>query len=125
MIRISSAFLVLVLSSAGFYLWAEGGGSVSGSVKDARGGVISGASIILRNVATGIERTSTTNSIGFYAFTAVPVGHYEIEAKRSGFKPYKRTGLLLGLGFDAAGGPALEFGRGVRPGDGSGYGRAH
>ena len=91
------ALTVLVLSFPGLHAWADNGGSISGIVRDASGGVVPGASIILRNLDTSIERSSSTNGDGFYAFTAIPVGHYEIVVSHTGFKPYKRTGLVINV----------------------------
>ena len=50
--------------------------------------------IICRNVETGVQQNATTNAEGFYAFPSLPVGQYEIETLRPGFRPYKRTGLV-------------------------------
>src|ERR1700687_3042333 len=76
-------------------VWAGAGGSISGTIKDRSGAVIPDVGVIVRNVDTGVERTSATNGDGFYAFTAIPGGHYEIEISHTGFKPYRRTGLLI------------------------------
>ena len=73
-------------------------GSVTGSAKDPSGSVIPDLAIICRNVDTGAQQNATTNEDGLYAFTALPVGHYEIETFRPGFKPYKRTGLTIDAG---------------------------
>jgi hypothetical protein len=74
------------------------GGSISGTVRDAAGGVIPGAAVLVRNVETGAQQMVDTNANGFYAFTALPVGHYEMETSFSGFKPNKRTGLVIDVG---------------------------
>ena len=76
-------------------VWGAVGGSISGTVTDHTGAVIPGVVVVLRNIDTGIERTSNTNADGLYAFTAIPVGHYDIVVSQTGFKPYKRTGLIL------------------------------
>jgi hypothetical protein len=88
------AAALLLLASAS--TWAQNtGGSISGTVKDVTGGVIPGTSIVVRDVDTALQRSAATNADGFYAFPALPVGHYEIEFSASGFKPYKRTGLTI------------------------------
>jgi hypothetical protein len=89
--------VALLLFSCGS-LWADTGGSISGSVKDSTGAMIPDTAVIARNVETAVQQTLNTNGEGFYAFTALPVGHYEIESFRPGFKPYKRTGLVIDLG---------------------------
>jgi Carboxypeptidase regulatory-like domain/TonB dependent receptor-like, beta-barrel len=94
-IGILSLLVTLVLCFPSLHAWADNAGNISGIVRDASGSVVPGASIVLRNRDTGIERPAGTNSDGFYAFTAVPVGHYDLEVKKNGFKPYKRTRLVI------------------------------
>ncbi len=92
------AFGVLLLISAlisSSPLGAATGGSISGTITDEKGGVIPGATVIVRNLDTAIAQTTTSNGEGFYAFTNLPVGRYELEIISQGFKPYKRTGLVI------------------------------
>ena len=77
---------------------AQTTGSISGTVKDATGSVVPDTTIICRNIETAVQLTAVTNAEGFYALTTLPVGHYEIETFRPGFKPYKRTGLMIDVG---------------------------
>ena len=51
--------------------------------------------MIIRNSATGFQLSTTTNDEGFYAFPTLDVGTYELEIAFPGFKPYKRTGLVI------------------------------
>jgi hypothetical protein len=79
-------------------IWAQTAGSISGTVKDPTGEVIPDIAVVVRNVETGAQQTVNTNSEGYYNFTTLPVGHYEVEAFRPGFKPYKHTGLAIDVG---------------------------
>jgi Carboxypeptidase regulatory-like domain len=76
---------------------AQTGGSISGTVRDSSGSVIPDIAIIARNTATGVRQNAVSNVEGFYAFTAVPVGHYDLETFRPGFKPYRRTDLVIDI----------------------------
>ncbi len=87
--------LIIFLGCFGSAHAQTASGDISGTVRDATGGVIPGVAIIVRNVDTNVQQTSTTNSDGFYAFTALPIGHYEMDVAADGFKPYKRTGLAI------------------------------
>jgi hypothetical protein len=92
--------LVLIFSFAAFMLagissWASAGGSVSGTVKDGSGAVISSATVEATNIDTGVQARVATNSRGFYSFPGLPVGRYNIAVKRTGFKPYQRTGVVI------------------------------
>ena len=75
--------------------WASAGGSVSGTVRDGSGAVISGAAVEATNIDTGVQARVATNSRGFYSFPGLPVGRYNIAVKRTGFKPYQRTGVTI------------------------------
>src|ERR1700730_17100902 len=70
-------------------------GSISGTVTDQTGGVIPDTTVTALNLDTTVVQTTKTNANGFYNFTALPVGRYEIEILREGFNPYKRTGLVV------------------------------
>ena len=89
-----TGFFLLLCAQAG----AATGGSVSGTIKDATGGAIPKVGVTIRNSATGVQQSATTNDQGFYAFPTLDVGTYEIEIDFSGFKPYKRTGLMIDVG---------------------------
>ena len=72
-------------------------GSISGTVKDPAGSVIPDIAIIAKNVATGDQQNAATNGQGLYAFPSLPVGTYELDTFRPGFKPYRRTGLVIDI----------------------------
>lgn len=75
--------------------WAGVGGNISGTVTDASGGVIPKASVTATNTDTGIQKTVTTDGKGFYSFSSLPIGHYDLEIESAGFKPYRRTGIVI------------------------------
>jgi Carboxypeptidase regulatory-like domain len=77
---------------------AQTTGSISGTVRDASGSVIADLAVIARNVDTGSQQNATSNQDGFYAFTTLQVGRYDMETFRAGFKPYKRSGLTIDVG---------------------------
>ncbi len=69
--------------------------SISGTVKDASGAAISGATVTATSVETGVAQTQLTNAQGFYSFQSLPLGHYDIQVQQTGFKLFRETGLLL------------------------------
>ena len=89
------ALLLLVGVLAPQSTWCAVGGGIEGTVKDTTGAVIPNTAVVARNLDTGARQTVSTNGEGFYAFMALPVGRYELEVLRQGFKPYLRTGLLV------------------------------
>src|SRR5689334_2535479 len=61
-------------------------GTVSGTVDDPSGAVISGADVELKKIATNEVRVTRTNDSGIYRFDAVDLGTYEVTVKATGFK---------------------------------------
>jgi hypothetical protein len=86
--------LCLVLGLLGTS-WAGVGGSISGTVKDPSGAAITQASVSLVEAATGVRSSTVTDGRGTYTFPVLPVGDYVLEVNQSGFKPYRRTGIVL------------------------------
>ncbi len=93
---LAALFSTALLFRAPVTVWAGVGGSISGMVTDPSGAVVPEAIVAVRNVETGIERSTVTNREGFYAFTTLPSGDYNIEINHPGFEPYQRTGLIIG-----------------------------
>jgi hypothetical protein len=61
-------------------------GSLSGTVTDQAGAVVSNATVTLTNVATGATRTTTTNAEGFWKIPVLEVGVFKIAVEATGFK---------------------------------------
>ena len=84
--------LPLCLLGAAF---AGVGGSISGTVKDPTSAAIAQASVTLVNSSTGVRQSAATDGRGTYTFPVIPVGRYVLEVNHPGFKPYRRTGIVL------------------------------
>jgi Carboxypeptidase regulatory-like domain/TonB-dependent Receptor Plug Domain len=61
-------------------------GALTGTVSDPSGAVISGATVTLTSLATGQERTATSDASGSYKFSLVPPGTYSVKFTAAGFK---------------------------------------
>ena len=59
--------------------------TVLGAVKDSSGAVVPGATVTLKNNATGITATAVTDTDGAYQFLNVRVGTYSVRAELQGF----------------------------------------
>lgn len=66
-------------------------GSVQGAVADQTGAMVPGASVTLRNVATGSTQAAQSDASGAFSFPIVPVGRYTLTATKTGFKSYVHT----------------------------------
>ena len=74
---------ILALSASSF---AQSTGALVGTVHDATGAVIQGATVVATNVSTGISSQTTTNSTGDYAFPSLATGTYKVTVTANGFK---------------------------------------
>jgi hypothetical protein len=63
-------------------------GTINGFVKDPTGATVPGATVIVKNEATGTERRVSTNEAGVFAVTNIPSGFYTIEVEAKGFKKF-------------------------------------
>jgi Carboxypeptidase regulatory-like domain/TonB-dependent Receptor Plug Domain len=91
----SLVLLFLVLGSAARISGQTISGQVSGTVFDASGAVVPEAQIAIRNTGTGnIERTST-NENGYFVFTDLLPGTYELEVERQGFQRFIESKIML------------------------------
>jgi len=69
---------------------AQSTGDLRGTITDAQGGATPGVTIVVRNTATGVERTVVSDSSGSYEAAALPPGAYRIEAQLQGFQTQAR-----------------------------------
>jgi hypothetical protein len=72
--------------------------SISGTITDASGAVLSGASVAVKNLETGAQRIVTADDAGRYDVESLGVGQYEVRAEAQGFRPEIKTGITLVVG---------------------------
>ena len=87
-------------------------GAISGSITDPSGAVIVGATVNLKNNATGETGSTTTSSGGIYQFTLLKPGTYQLTASQQGFKQVNQTVEVL-LGQIVTANLKLELGSGA------------
>ncbi len=63
-------------------------GALEGTVTDPNGAVLSGATVSVKNSATGAEVTTTTNDRGYFTFQNLEAGTYIVTVGHSGFSKY-------------------------------------
>ena len=69
--------------------------SLQGTVTDPSGSVIDGATVVLSNSESKLERTMETGTQGEYRFIALPPGTYTLTVTAKGFSRYQQTDLQL------------------------------
>ena len=70
-------------------------GQIAGTVSDATGGVVKGATLTITETQTNETRTATSDDSGFYLSTNLPIGDYTVEVKSAGFRGEKRSGIII------------------------------
>jgi len=61
------------------------GASLSGTITDAQGGVVVGAKVSAKNVATGVTNETQSNASGIYTLVNINAGNYEVSISAPGF----------------------------------------
>ena len=72
-------------------------GTLQGTVTDTKAAVVPGVEVVARNLETGQERTSTTNSEGYYSASFLPLGRYNVTASGQGFAPITQENIEITL----------------------------
>ena len=103
-------FTVITFLMVAIICWASITGSISGVVADSSGAVVPGAKVVAIDTQTGVQTTVSSDGKGFYSFPALPVGTYDVEVTRAGFKTFKTTGLRVDANSALRADAALEIG---------------
>jgi hypothetical protein len=85
-------------------------GTVTGTVTDKSGGLLTGATVTLHSPSTGVTATTVTNGSGIYRFEAVNVGEYVVTVEAQGFAKSEApaavtVGAIVGRDFVLSVGP--------------------
>jgi len=63
-------------------------GTITGTVSDESKAVVGNATVTVRNVRTGLTRTTQTDSEGRFRFSSLPIGSYELTVEATGQAKY-------------------------------------
>lgn len=89
---------------------AQDTADVVGTVTDASGAIIPGATVTLTNIGTNVQQTTQTSGTGDYVFTLLQVGTYSIKVEAKGFKAFVAPNVSLSAGDRARADAKLEVG---------------
>ncbi|HXM46668.1 MAG TPA: carboxypeptidase regulatory-like domain-containing protein, partial [Pyrinomonadaceae bacterium] len=73
-------------------------GQIVGTIKNANGELVPGATIVVTNPATGLSRTITAGDQGEFRAVSLPPGEYTIEVTAPGFGKTTQTGYKVEVG---------------------------
>jgi hypothetical protein len=82
-----AVFTALLICCAALPVWAQttSMGTMTGVVTDPSNAVVPGATITIKDKATGDAQTTTTNNAGRYVFVNLRPGDYEVTVTKTGF----------------------------------------
>ena len=83
-----AAFMVFFCLALGFHASAQSvgnSGSINGTVVDPTGAVVAKATVEIRNPVSGLDRSTTTDAAGKFAFTNIPFNPYHLVVTAEGF----------------------------------------
>jgi carboxypeptidase family protein len=89
---------------------AQVSAAISGTLQDASGGAVSGATVTVKSLETGATRTVLTDNAGAFRVLGLPLGPQELTAEKKGFKATVRKGITLAVGEEATVNLRLELG---------------
>ena len=84
--RLLAVALVVCVSSVSAFAQGSGTTSLSGTVTDSGGGVIPGATVVVKNDATGVSYEAVTSESGAFNVPALDPGTYSATVSLAGFK---------------------------------------
>src|SRR6478752_6665588 len=88
----------VILCATAQVLCAQGTSSISGTVLDPSGASIAGATVTVRNTATGLTRSLKSDAQGRYLVPDLPIGAYEVQGTQVGFQTVVRKDIGLTVG---------------------------
>ena len=89
---------------------AQNTADVVGTVTDASGGILPGATVTITNTGTNISQTTQTTSGGEYVFNLLQVGTYTVRWKRRDSRPFPAASIALSSGDRARVDAKMEVG---------------
>lgn len=105
-------FVLVVLALSGLPVFGQSTstGSLSGNVVDPKGDVVAGATVVVKNNATGQEFTAETNGEGAFNIPSLASGMYTATITVKGFKQSKVTEIKIDVGKPSSINVGLEIG---------------
>jgi len=70
-------------------------GSINGTVVDATGAAVSGATITVTNAGIDLSRSTTSQATGFFQIFNLPIGDYVVKVTHSGFETTQLDGVSV------------------------------
>ena len=92
-VRLFAFLLVCGFTVAAAY--GQAVATVSGTITDSSGALMTAAQISAKNQGTGLERTGQTDADGHYVIALLPIGRYTVTVTANGFRTMENKDVLL------------------------------
>jgi hypothetical protein len=102
--------IIAIASLMSLTVFGQFTSSISGTIQDPDGAIISGATVIVKNTATGAEFKATSSGSGIYTVPSLGVGIYIVTVSAPGFKQVVVPDVKLDAGVPATVNVRLEVG---------------
>jgi hypothetical protein len=89
---------------------SSGTGAITGTVTDAQGGAVAGATVTVTDLGTNQSRSDTTGPNGVYKFSLLPPGNYRLRFAAPGFKTGEVPSVTVNTTETATANQSLEVG---------------
>lgn len=107
---IALALLMVAFAVSGWAQSTVGTGSITGTVTDPTGAVVSGAKIVITNTGTGQALTLAANAGGAYASGSLDPGTYKVQVSAKGFSSVNET-IVVEVGNTSTANIKLQIGQ--------------
>ena len=94
-LRLALAVALCLLAFSGILRGQGSVGTLNGTILDAQGAVVPGATVVATNQATSVESQTTTTSAGAYTLPYLPSGTYNIKVSAPGFRTATAENVIL------------------------------
>ena len=88
---------LIILSLSAASLAQELAATLTGSVTDASGALVSGATVVVRSEETGSVRSVSTSSTGSFNITNLAAGRYAVTVNNAGFQTFVAKNVILNV----------------------------
>ncbi len=93
--------LVLAGGAKVAFAQAINAGDIRGTVSDSTGAVVTGATVSVLNVETGVSKDFATNQVGLYDTSSIVPGRYKLTFTKQGFETLVRGPITVDVGISA------------------------
>src|SRR5690349_15790587 len=85
-LKSGAGIAAFLLSAPSLLIGQRTAATLSGTITDPAGAVVSGAHVTAVNTATGLKVEARSNDAGFYVIPNLGAGEYQVDVNASGFQ---------------------------------------